>query len=43
MARNTSLFRDKTITTFIADWKPFIDFLYETEKKNYLMMYGSED
>ena len=26
--------REKTITTFVSDWKPFIDFFLKTEKMN---------
>lgn len=40
MAKLTSLIREKTISTYIADWKPLMDFLHKTEKKNKLMIYG---
>lgn len=37
MARLTSLIREKTITTFIDDWKPLIVFLHEIAKYELMM------
>lgn len=32
MAKLTSLVREKTIRAFLADWKPYMDFLLKEEK-----------
>lgn len=37
-----ALIREKTLLSFNADWKPFLDFLLETEK-NEIMLYGFDD
>lgn len=35
MAKMTDLIRENTLINCNADWKPFLDFLCETEKKTY--------
>lgn len=34
LAKFTSLIREKAVNSFIADWKPLIDFLHEIENKD---------
>lgn len=41
MAKLTSLIREKTVSTFITDWKPHI--LHKSREKNKLMIYGFGD
>lgn len=39
LAKLISLIREKNqLFTFMVDWKPFVDFLHETNKKNERMI-----
>ena len=42
MDKLTSLIRERTLSTFIDDWKPLMDFLHKNEK-NELVIYGFDD
>lgn len=46
MAKLTCFVSERSTTTFISNWKPLVVFFFfaeKKEKKNELVIYGSED